>query len=75
MLRNTCTNSGISRPRKAKFFGAPCFKVTVRFPNFSYRPEPVARKMVFMGTCVENPKRLAAVAYFLLNLSFLPSYL
>ena len=62
MLRNACTNSGIKRPRNAKFLGAPCFRVTVRFPNFNFRPDPVVRKIVFIGTCVENPKRLAAVA-------------
>ena len=61
ILRSACTRSRINTPLKAKFLGAPCFNTTMRFPMESFLLEPVVRKLVVIGTCVEKPNRLAAV--------------
>ena len=44
-----------------ELLGAPCFNMTMRFPMESFLLEPVVRKLVVIGTCVEKPNRLAAV--------------
>ena len=61
ILRSACVRSRINIPLNAKFLGAPCLNMTVRLPNVSFLLEPVVRKFVVIGTCVEKPNRLAAV--------------
>lgn len=53
--RSACTRSRINTHLKAKFLGAPCFNRTIRFPITSFLLEPVVRKLVIIGTCVEKP--------------------
>ena len=52
----------INFPLNAKFFGAPCFNVTVRLPNVSFLLDPVVKKVLFIGTCVDYPNWFAAVS-------------
>lgn len=59
--RRACTRSRIKTPLKAKFLGAPCFSTIKLFPIESFLLEPVVRKLVVIGTCVEKPNWLAAV--------------